>query len=214
MPDIVANLLRLSSEAADVDDLLEPALDLALTATKAEAVAVVSPTLPDWSVLAARGVAKSAVPVELAAEALEHDDVAAADRWLAIPLVSRRGARSESIEPPYVLLVRGNAPTGAGVRGCDWIGGCAGGRRATRTSAARASADCKPFSTSRTNGIKPTKWKRCSCAWPKPPRGCSRPIEPAFSCGTNRRARSSAGRRSACPVANCGYPMMPASSGR
>ena len=136
MPDIVANLLRLSSEAADVDDLLEPALDLALTATKAEAVAVVAPTLPDWSVLAARGVAKSAVPVELAAEALEHDDVAAADRWLAIPLVSRRGARSESIEPPYVLLVRGNAPKAQAVRGCDWIGRCAGGRRTTRTSAA------------------------------------------------------------------------------
>jgi Nif-specific regulatory protein len=64
--------------------------------------------MPDWSVLAARGVAKSAIPLELAAEALEHDDVAAADRWLAVPLVSRRGARSESVEPPYVLLARGN----------------------------------------------------------------------------------------------------------
>src|SRR5687767_7266427 len=108
MPDIVANLLRLSSDAADVDELLEPALDLALTATKAEAVAVVSPTLPTWTVLAARGVAKSAIPVELAAEALEHDDVAAADRWLALPLVSRRGARTDSIDSRYVLLVRGN----------------------------------------------------------------------------------------------------------
>jgi Nif-specific regulatory protein len=108
MPDIVANLLRLSSEATDVDELLEPALDLVLTATKAEGVAVVTPTTPNWSVLAARGVAKSAIPVELAAEALEHDDVAAADRWLAVPLVSPRGARSESIEQPYVLLVCGN----------------------------------------------------------------------------------------------------------
>jgi Nif-specific regulatory protein len=108
MPDIVANLLRLSSEAMDVEELLEPALDLVLTATKAEAVAVVAPMMPDWSVLAARGVAKSAIPVELAAESLEHDDVAAADRWLAVPLVARRGARSESIEPTYVLLARGN----------------------------------------------------------------------------------------------------------
>src|SRR5688572_18258328 len=108
MPDIVANLLRLSSEATDVEDLLEPALDLALTATKAEAVAVVSPTMPDWSVLAVRGVAKSAIPIDLAAEALEHDDVAAADRWLAVPLVSRRGARTDSTEPQFVLLARGN----------------------------------------------------------------------------------------------------------
>ena len=40
MPDIVPNLLHLSSEVADVADLLEPALDLVLSATGAEAAAI------------------------------------------------------------------------------------------------------------------------------------------------------------------------------
>jgi Nif-specific regulatory protein len=108
MPDIVANLLRLSSEALDIDDFVEPAVDLVLTATRADAVAMVIPAVPEWSVLALRGVARSGIPLELAAEALEQDDIAAADRWLAAPLVSRRGVRSESTETPYVLMVRGN----------------------------------------------------------------------------------------------------------
>ena len=57
MPDIVANLLHLSSDAADVDELLEPALDLVVTATGADAAAIVCATAPDWTIQAARGVA-------------------------------------------------------------------------------------------------------------------------------------------------------------
>lgn len=108
MPDIVANLLHLSSEAAEVADLLEPALDLVTTATSAEAAAVVRAAVPDWSIEAARGIAASAVPLDLAAEALERDELVSSGRWLAAPLASTRRDRSESLESEYVLLVRGN----------------------------------------------------------------------------------------------------------
>ena len=67
MPDIVANLLHLSSAAADVDELLEPSLDLVLTATAAEAAAVARATAPKWTIQAARNVAAGAVPLQQAA---------------------------------------------------------------------------------------------------------------------------------------------------
>ncbi len=109
MPDIVANLLHLSSEAADVDDLLEPALDLVLTATGAEAAAIARATAPDWTIQAARGTSASAVPLDLAAEALERDTVVAANRWLATPLETSRDHATPT-ESEFVLLVRGNCP--------------------------------------------------------------------------------------------------------
>ena len=73
MPDIVPNLLHLSSEVADVDDLLEPALDLVLTATGAEAAAIAR-----GHAAALDGRSRSrhrppAVPLDLAADALERD---------------------------------------------------------------------------------------------------------------------------------------------
>ncbi|MEX0643057.1 MAG: sigma-54-dependent Fis family transcriptional regulator [Pirellulales bacterium] len=110
MPDIVANLLRLSSEAADVDDLLEPALDLVLTATSAEAAAIARATAPNWTIQAARGTPSSAVPLDLAAEALERDSVVAAERWMATPLNTARRDRDVSAEAEFVLLIRGNCP--------------------------------------------------------------------------------------------------------
>src|SRR5262245_2639703 len=110
MPDIVANLLRLSSEADDVDDLLEPALDLVLTATNAEAAAIARATAPDWTIQAARGTPASAVPLDLAAEALERDAVVAADRWLATPLATARRDHKAPAEAEFVLLIRGNCP--------------------------------------------------------------------------------------------------------
>jgi Nif-specific regulatory protein len=108
MPDIVANLLHLSSEASDVDGLIEPALDLILTATGGEAVAIARATVPDWTIQAARGVSVSGVPQELAAEALERDGLVAADRWLSVPLATGRHSRREGGEPEFVLLLRGN----------------------------------------------------------------------------------------------------------
>ena len=63
MPDIVPNLLRLSSELEDVAKLFESALDLVLQATDTEVAAITRSTLPDWSVEAIRGAAKSAVPL-------------------------------------------------------------------------------------------------------------------------------------------------------
>jgi Nif-specific regulatory protein len=106
MPDILANLLRLSSEADEVDDFLEAALDLAMTASNAEAAAITRATLPEWTILAVRAVAKSAVPLELAAEALERDDVTVSDRWVATPLIATDRQRSVT-EPAYVLFLRG-----------------------------------------------------------------------------------------------------------
>jgi transcriptional regulator with GAF, ATPase, and Fis domain len=109
MSDIVTNLLRLSSEVGSVGEFLEPALDLAMTATSAEAAAIARSAMPEWSVEAVRGVGRSGVPLELAAEALGRDGTASADRWLAAPLLAGRrgGAMAET---QYILLVRGNCP--------------------------------------------------------------------------------------------------------
>lgn len=106
MPDIVPNLLRLSSEAVDVASLLEPALDLVLTATGADAAAFARATLPAWSVEAARGVTRAAVPLDLAAEAANRGEFTTSNGWFATPIsgVSRDRA---SAEPEFVLLVHG-----------------------------------------------------------------------------------------------------------
>lgn len=108
MPDIVTNLLHLSSEATEAGALIEPALDLVMTATGAEAAAITRAEVPDWSIVAARGIAASAVPLELAADALERDEPIARERWHAAPLPTGRHDSDESAEPPLVLLVRGN----------------------------------------------------------------------------------------------------------
>jgi Nif-specific regulatory protein len=108
MPDIVANLLRLSSEATDVEGFLERALDTAMGSVNAEAAAVALATAPEWTIAAAQAVAKSAVPIELAAEALERDELAAGSRWIAAPLTTARREHAELAEPEYVLLLRGS----------------------------------------------------------------------------------------------------------
>ena len=108
MTDIVPNLLHLSSELTDVAELLEPALDLVLTATNAEAAAIARSALPEWSIEAARGVNRSAVPLELAGEALERDQVVARDRWLAAP-VDRRAARRPGRLPQAIIVASAEA---------------------------------------------------------------------------------------------------------
>jgi Nif-specific regulatory protein len=108
MPDIVANLLLLSSEASDAEGFLERALDLTMGAARADAAAVVQATMPEWTIVAVRGVMRSAVPTDLAAEALERSQVVAAHRWIAAPLDTTHGERSELAESQYVLLLRGN----------------------------------------------------------------------------------------------------------
>jgi Nif-specific regulatory protein len=108
MPDIVPNLLHLSSEVTEVKELLEPALDLILSATSADAAAIVRATPPDWCVAAVRGIAKSALPLELAAEALERHQPASHDRWTAAPLVA--GSRHQQSGEQYVLLIRSSRP--------------------------------------------------------------------------------------------------------
>jgi transcriptional regulator with GAF, ATPase, and Fis domain len=111
MPDIVANLLHLSSAADAVDELLEPALDSVMAVTNAESAALLRAAAPEWSVIAARGIARSAVPLELAAEALERGEIVAADRWLAAPLGQSKGRQlADAGEGQFVLAVRGNCP--------------------------------------------------------------------------------------------------------
>jgi Nif-specific regulatory protein len=105
MPDIVPNLLHLSSEVSDVADLLEPTLDLVLLALSADAAAIVRAVLPNWSIEAARGIARSSIPLDLAAEAVERGQTASAAGWHAAPLVGS-ARRPGGIEPEYVLLVR------------------------------------------------------------------------------------------------------------
>src|SRR3990172_8262714 len=111
-PDIVANLRRRSSETSDLGELIEPALDLISTATNAEALAVVRATAPTWTVEAVRGVSASAVPTEVAAEALERDGVIRNERWSAAPLPVDRHDGSAEVEPPFVLLLRGSCAEG------------------------------------------------------------------------------------------------------
>ncbi len=103
MPDIVANLLHLSSEAAGPEELLGPALDAILSSLGAEAAAVMEATPPTWSVAATRGIAASAVPGDLAAEVLERDAVLRRDRWLAAPLATSRALllRGQCTEPQF-----------------------------------------------------------------------------------------------------------------
>ena len=105
MPDIVPNLLHLSSEVSEVEDLLEPALDLVLSALNADAAAIVRAVLPNWSIESARGVARTAVPLDLAAEAVERGNSTGAKGWFAAPL-SGSSRRFGSAEPEHVLLVR------------------------------------------------------------------------------------------------------------
>src|SRR5262245_1377989 len=105
MPDIVPNLLQLSSEISDIADLLEPALDLVLLGLNADAAAIVRAVLPNWSIESARGVARSAIPMDLAAEAVERSAPTSARGWFAIPL-SGNSRGFSSAEPEYVLLAR------------------------------------------------------------------------------------------------------------
>ena len=107
MPDIVPNLLHLSSEIVEIEELLEPAIELVMTATGAESAAIVRATVPDWVVEAARGVTAARVPFDLAAEALEREDLVQSDGWLAAPLGVGRRRNVDAGEAARALLVRG-----------------------------------------------------------------------------------------------------------
>jgi transcriptional regulator with GAF, ATPase, and Fis domain len=110
MTDIVPNLLRLSSELTDVTQLFEAALELILHSTGAEAVAIARSALPQWSIEAIRGAAKSVVPLELAAESLERNETVSNDHWIAARLPGARQASGNTADAEYVLMIRGNCP--------------------------------------------------------------------------------------------------------
>jgi Nif-specific regulatory protein len=106
MSHIVPNLLHLSSEVSHVADLLERSLDLILGTYRIEAAAIMRAATPQWKVEALRGSSRSSLPLELAAEALERDNVVTSGRWLAVPLGTAK-VQSDAAEAPYVLIVRG-----------------------------------------------------------------------------------------------------------
>jgi transcriptional regulator with GAF, ATPase, and Fis domain len=105
MPDIVPNLLHLSSEVKETHDLWDPALDMILPAASANAGAILHATPPNWSVQALRGVAKSDLPLDLAAEAIEQNNTVCEHGWLAAPLIGASHLPAAA-EPGYVLMVR------------------------------------------------------------------------------------------------------------
>jgi hypothetical protein len=107
-PHIVANLLRLSSEAQDIPGLVSPALDLIAESTAAEAVAVIRATPPSWSTLASRGVAANAIPFDMAADTLERDTITRNGRWLAAPLRDHGRAGADHRATSLVLLLHGS----------------------------------------------------------------------------------------------------------
>jgi Nif-specific regulatory protein len=110
MGDIVANLLRLSSEAEEVREFWEPALDAILAATNCISAAIARAALPEWSIEAVRAVPRSSVPLEIAAEALERGEVLAKEGWVAGPVAGAPRENGGLAEPEYVLLIRGNSP--------------------------------------------------------------------------------------------------------
>jgi transcriptional regulator with GAF, ATPase, and Fis domain len=110
MPDIVPNLLHLSSAVNDIDEFCEAALDLVVTDPTFKAAAIARATPPNWSIEAARGVAGSAVPLDLAAEAMARSEVVAENGWLAAPIAGAPREAGQAAESEFVLLVRGTCP--------------------------------------------------------------------------------------------------------
>jgi Nif-specific regulatory protein len=106
MPDIVTNLLHLSSEVSDVESFLEPALDAISASLDAQAAAIVQAATPEWTVEAVRGVSRSALPMDLAADAIERNALVTTDRWAATPLTGSPG-KPATTSAQRVLLVRG-----------------------------------------------------------------------------------------------------------
>jgi Nif-specific regulatory protein len=106
MPDIVPNMLQLSSEVDEVAEFFGPALDLVISAVGADAAAVVEALPPDWSVVSVRGIGRDQVPLDVAADALETSHAVATGGWLAAALgkTVQRGVATT----PRVLLARGN----------------------------------------------------------------------------------------------------------
>jgi Nif-specific regulatory protein len=105
MPDIVANMLHLSSEVRELAKLFEPALAVVVSATNVDAAAIVEAVTPVWSVKAVRGIGHGQLPIELAADALEKNAIVTAERWLAAPLVA--ATQSDASSPQRALVVRG-----------------------------------------------------------------------------------------------------------
>jgi Nif-specific regulatory protein len=110
MADIVTNLLQLSREASEAEDVIEPALDLVQSALAATAAALARAAAPNWHIVAVRGATASAVPLELAAEALAAESGISRAGWQAAPLATQTRDGGEPAEAAFVLLARSACP--------------------------------------------------------------------------------------------------------
>lgn len=90
-------LLSAAKQSDNLATFLDQVLEESKSALGVEALAVVRATPPDWSVLACDGSSPNALPLELAAEALDRNSVSSDGGWLASPLVEK-----------HALLARGD----------------------------------------------------------------------------------------------------------
>lgn len=92
-------LLSQVGESEQQATFLERVLPEALVVLTAESAAAVRSTPPDWEVVACAGIFPKHVPTDLAAEALDREDVVRQGDWVALPLVEKQ-----------VLLLKGDLP--------------------------------------------------------------------------------------------------------
>ena len=98
MPLLLAELREAATEPEYLYRVLKKMADLRLW----QGGAVVQSQPPDWQVVAAVPLG-GAVPIELAADALDSGTSKRAEEWIAVPM---RPAAAESLFPPTALVIR------------------------------------------------------------------------------------------------------------
>ncbi len=83
---LVHRLLEQIGESEDQESFLAKSLADAVKLLPAEAVAVVRSTPPDWAIVACSGISANHVPTDLAAEAMDREQLAEQGDWKAFPL--------------------------------------------------------------------------------------------------------------------------------
>ncbi|QDS99545.1 sigma-54-dependent Fis family transcriptional regulator [Adhaeretor mobilis] len=84
--ELTRYILDKSSQASQIDDFLALALTEARAGLPAGALAVVLANPPQWQILAVSGVPEHEVPTDVAADALDKDNIAKWNEWQAAPL--------------------------------------------------------------------------------------------------------------------------------
>jgi len=90
--DLSQLLLEQIGNCDAVDTFFKQVLPDAQQYLPAESLAVVRSIPPDWLVVATSGVSANHVPTDLAAEALDQEQLAQQDQWVAFPLAEKYAA--------------------------------------------------------------------------------------------------------------------------